>query len=74
MGNPVLDAVKAHVADSQFVSNHKLKREVPCIALLPGSRKQELKRIIPLMVEVVRRFPQYQFAVAAVNNLDRFLV
>lgn len=70
VGNPVLDAVKAHVEDSQFVSKNNLKKEVPCIALLPGSRKQELKRIIPLMAEVVRRFPQYQFAVAAVNNLD----
>lgn len=71
VGNPVLDAVKAHVNDSNFASNNKLRNDVPCVALLPGSRKQELKRIIPLMVNVVRRFPQYQFAVAAVNNLDQ---
>ncbi len=70
VGNPVLDAVKAHVEDHQFVSKNQLTKELPCIALLPGSRKQELKRIIPLMAAVVKRFPKYQFAVAAVNNLD----
>jgi lipid-A-disaccharide synthase len=70
VGNPVLDAVKAHVENHQFVNKNQLTKELPCIALLPGSRKQELKRIIPLMAAVVKRFPNYQFAVAAVNNLD----
>lgn len=71
VGNPVLDAVKAHVADSEFKSKNQLQKDLPCIALLPGSRKQELKRIIPLMTKIIRRFPNHQFAVAAVNNLDR---
>src|SRR5690606_15348457 len=43
------------------------------VALLPGSRKQEVQRIIPLMEEVVRRHPAYQYAVAAVDNLDSSL-
>lgn len=71
VGNPVLDAVKAHVADSQTKTERKLQADGPFIALLPGSRKQELKRIIPLMAKVVKRFPEHQFAVAAVNNLDQ---
>ena len=70
VGNPVLDAVKAHVADSQFITKNQLQAGAPCIALLPGSRKQELKGIIPLMTKVVKKFPDLQFAVAAVNNLD----
>lgn len=73
VGNPVLDAVKAHVANNQSVSKNFQPSEAPSIALLPGSRKQELKRIIPLMTKVVRRFPKYQFEVAAVNNLDQSL-
>jgi lipid-A-disaccharide synthase len=40
---------------------------------LPGSRKQELERIIPLFTDVALRFPERVFAVAAVNNLDRSL-
>lgn len=73
VGNPVLDAVKSHVVDDQFRSKNQLQLNVPCIALLPGSRKQELKRIIPLMASIVRRFPGHQFVVAAVNNLEQSL-
>jgi lipid-A-disaccharide synthase len=72
VGNPVLDAVKAHITESSR-SNVDVQNEKSTIALLPGSRKQELKRIIPLMTEVVRRFPDRQFAVAAINNLDQSL-
>jgi len=67
VGNPVLDAVKAHVVASNPMSGNE--RDV--IALLPGSRKQELKRIIPMMIKVVKKFPNHLFSVAAVNNLDQ---
>jgi lipid-A-disaccharide synthase len=72
VGNPVLDAVKAHEPDREFL----LKRGFdsgPIIALLPGSRKLEVLNIMPVFREVVLRFPQYQFAVATVNNLDKSL-
>ncbi len=71
VGNPVLDAVKAHAAGSQ--QNRRVQKDTPRVALLPGSRKQELKRIIPLMAKVVRKFPDHQFSIAAVNNLDQSL-
>src|SRR5690606_28145151 len=45
-------------------------RARPLIALLPGSRKQEVLRVLPVMSEVIMRFPELQFAVATVNNLD----
>jgi lipid-A-disaccharide synthase len=70
VGNPVLDAVKSHVPDLQFRSHYRLEDSKPVIALLPGSRQQELKAMIPILAEVVRKFPDYQFAVAAINNLD----
>jgi lipid-A-disaccharide synthase len=73
VGNPVLDAVKAHGADNQFMSKNQVAAEERFIALLPGSRKQELKRIIPLMADVARKEPNHMFGVAAVNNLDRSL-
>jgi len=73
VGNPVLDAVMAHKPDPEFRKRHNFGQNVSYIALLPGSRKQELNTIIPLMVEVVKRFPSYHFLVAAVNNLDRSL-
>lgn len=73
VGNPVLDAVKAHEADDQFMFKNQIQAKEGIIALLPGSRKQELKGIIPLMAEVVKRQPDHVFGVAAVNNLERSL-
>ena len=70
VGNPVLDAVKEHIAQNKGASNLASGGPDRTIALLPGSRKQELKRIIPLMAKVVKKFPEHKFAVAAVNNLD----
>ena len=73
VGNPVLDAVKTHAVDQNFLSRNDLSAERPIIALLPGSRRQELTNIVPVMCEVVNRFPQHQFAVATVDNLDESL-
>lgn len=70
VGNPVLDAVKAHSPAVDFKSRHNLDPSQPLVALLPGSRKQELLNIITLMASVAKRFPTYRFAVAVVNNLD----
>jgi lipid-A-disaccharide synthase len=43
---------------------------LPLIALLPGSRKQEISAKLPVMLEVSRRFPGYRFAVAQAPSLD----
>lgn len=73
VGNPVLDAVKAHRQNDEFLSRWNSNGDKEIIALLPGSRKQELERLIPVMADVARRFPEYRFAVAAVSNLDKTL-
>lgn len=73
VGNPVLDAIKAHTVNPAFKSRLTADVEKKIIALLPGSRRQELKKIIPLMSGVAGRLPEYQFVVAAVSNLGRDL-
>lgn len=40
------------------------------IALLPGSRKQEIAKKLPIMLEVAKSFPDYQFVVAQAPGLD----
>lgn len=70
VGNPVVDAVNAHHVDENFSSKNKLPIDKAIIALLPGSRKQELAKMLPTMREVVVNFPQYHFAVGAINNFD----
>ncbi|HTF17531.1 MAG TPA: lipid-A-disaccharide synthase [Chryseolinea sp.] len=72
VGNPVLDAVKSHVEDDNFLPRHTL-HDRPYVALLPGSRKQELLQIVPELEKVVQRMSHQHFCVAAVNNLDSSL-
>lgn len=73
VGNPVLDAVKAFQPDAQFLQKHSLTSDRPIVALLPGSRKMELQRMVPVLADVVKRHPQFQFAVAAVDGVDSAL-
>ena len=70
VGNPVLDAIKAHTRDPEFKKKYGFDDDKPIIALLPGSRKQELLKVIPLMAACASKFPSLQFAVATVDNLD----
>ena len=71
VGNPVVDAVAAHKADPSFLNAMGItdtKKKV--VALLPGSRKQELNYILPIMTGVAKACTDFHFVVAAVNNLD----
>jgi lipid-A-disaccharide synthase len=68
VGNPLLDAVRDFKPDPQFRQKYQLD-ERPIIAVLPGSRKQEVTYMLNTMLEVAGAFPDQQFAVAAVNNL-----
>lgn len=55
VGHPLLDVIKPDV---------RLQQSPPVIALLPGSRKQEIKRNLPVMLDVIDKFPEYKFVVA----------
>jgi lipid-A-disaccharide synthase len=69
VGNPVLDAIRDFKADENFLRKNGLSPERKIIAFLPGSRRMELKKIVPLMAEVARTNPSFQFAVAAIDAL-----
>jgi lipid-A-disaccharide synthase len=64
VGNPLLDEKAAFVPDSNFLTNNGLTG-ADIIALLPGSRKQEIERLLPVMLSVIESFPDQQFVVAA---------
>ncbi|HYG01621.1 MAG TPA: lipid-A-disaccharide synthase [Chryseosolibacter sp.] len=70
VGNPVLDAIKAHLKDLTFTSRYGFVNDRPIVALLPGSRRQELKTILPLMADTVSLFPHIQFGLATVDNIE----
>lgn len=64
VGNPLLDEIAQFNPDSNFRSNHQLG-DKKIIALLPGSRKQEIERLLPDMLSVTEQFPAYEFVIAA---------
>ncbi len=70
VGNPVLDAIKAFKPNQEFISTHGICVDKKLVALLPGSRKIELKLIVPLMAEIADANQEVQFIVAAVSNLS----
>jgi lipid-A-disaccharide synthase len=55
--------------DAKFVSKHQIIKTKGIIALLPGSRKQELHYALPKYIEVARAFPEKTFGLSAINNL-----
>lgn len=69
-GHPLLDVIKRFQVTHDF-RNKLNSGNNPIIALLPGSRRQEIARILPLMLQVTRRFPEYQFVVGASASLDK---
>ena len=71
VGNPILDAIDSEKKDiSEFTKKYKLN-DKKIIALLPGSRKQEIKHNFPLMLKAAEKFPDYQFLVAAAPSLEK---
>lgn len=69
VGNPVLDAIKKFKPDPGFFTKNGLTKEKKIVALLPGSRRMELKGVVPLMAEVAKTNSQLQFVVGAVKTL-----
>ncbi|MCB0497797.1 MAG: lipid-A-disaccharide synthase [Cyclobacteriaceae bacterium] len=71
VGSPVLDAVKSHKANQNFYQDNHLDSAKEIIAILPGSRKQEVSRILPVLAKVAQHYTDYQVIVAGVNNLPK---
>ena len=71
VGHPLLDAIanRPLVDPKKFQAENHLN-EKPIIALLPGSRKQEIRQILSVMLEMIDEFPDYQFVVAGAPSQD----
>ena len=72
VGHPLMDAIGSEgdisCSFDEFIEKNGLSGK-PIIALLPGSRKQEITAILPIMVSVKDDFPNYQFVIAASSAL-----
>ncbi|MGB3591251.1 MAG: lipid-A-disaccharide synthase [Nonlabens sp.] len=72
VGHPLIDAISTRpvVNHKEFLEEHGLD-ERPLIALLPGSRKQEIRKMLSVMLKMVDRFPDYQFIIAGAPGQDK---
>jgi lipid-A-disaccharide synthase len=73
VGNPVLDAISGFQPDDKFVVKHQIRDTKGIIAMLPGSRKQELKYALPKFVQVARALPNKTFGLSTISNLPQHL-
>lgn len=65
VGHPLIDAIEQYRNEDHgdFRAKHNLDSR-PIIALLPGSRKQEISRLLTEMLSVIHNYPEYQFVIA----------
>jgi len=74
IGNPILDAIENRENKNQtfndFVQSNNLPNK-PIVALLAGSRKQEIKLMLPVMINVSKHFPDYQFVIAGAPGINK---
>ncbi len=73
-GNPLIDAVddKMHHRSSfhDFTREQGLQ-DKPVVAILPGSRKQEIDRNLGVMIRIIGDYPDYQFVIAGAPSIER---
>jgi len=73
-GHPLVDLVKPLTEKQEFIDNFRLLPVNKTVALLPGSRKQEIKYILPVMLKsaqlIKKKIPQVQFIIAKAPNLN----
>ncbi|MFI5205664.1 MAG: lipid-A-disaccharide synthase, partial [Candidatus Paceibacterales bacterium] len=71
-GHPMADIIlhekEKLISREEFLKKYNLP-DKPIIAMLPGSRAQELKYILPEMLTTVKHFPEYQFVIGAAASL-----
>jgi len=70
-GHPLMDVINPRMKLSEretFIKNNNLDNR-PIIALLPGSREQEIRTILQIMLNAIPAFPDYQFVIAAAPSI-----
>ncbi|MDD4145151.1 MAG: lipid-A-disaccharide synthase [Prolixibacteraceae bacterium] len=74
LGNPLMDSVSSFIEKArpgtQFRKDNKLD-DRPVVALLAGSRKQEIRNSLPVMKKAVEGFSRFQFVVAGVMTVEK---
>ncbi|WP_194768147.1 lipid-A-disaccharide synthase [Tamlana sp. I1] len=71
VGHPLIDAIanREQISEFEFRKTNNLS-DKPIIALLPGSRKQEIKKMLSVMLSLVDNYPNHQFVIAGAPSQE----
>ena len=69
-GHPLIEVINSHITNTNFLNENNIPNDKPIIAFLPGSRVQEIKTMLPVFLSIISSYPQYNFIIAGVNNVD----
>ncbi len=71
VGHPLIDAIaeRKQINETAFIKKYQLS-DKPIIALLPGSRKQEITKMLSVMLQMVSKFTDYQFVIAGAPSQE----
>jgi lipid-A-disaccharide synthase len=70
VGHPLLDVIENYKTAPDFLHKNNLP-DKPIIALLPGSRKQEINRMLEVMLSITSYFTDYQFVIAGAPSQSK---
>ena len=71
VGHPLIDAINNRISiDESIFRKENSLSDKPIIAILPGSRKQEITKMLSVMLSVVADFPDYQFVIAGAPSQE----
>ena len=70
LGHPLVDSISNFKKNYDSSKEQIISNKKPVIAILPGSRKQEIKKILNTVIKIVEYFPKYQFIVAGAPNIE----
>jgi lipid-A-disaccharide synthase len=76
VGHPLMDEIEERkknlLSKEEFLKKNSLSDKT-LIAILPGSRKQEIERMLDSMLEVIKEFPDHEFVIGGAGNLPKEL-
>ena len=70
VGHPLMDTLIKSKKTTTFLKENQLSEKKNIIALLPGSRKQEIKIMLPIFLKLVSLYPQFEFVLAGAPGID----
>lgn len=74
VGNPLVDAVNNRPNKNESLNTFSDRFNLsgkPIVALLPGSRKQEIISMLPIMTTVAKQFPDYEFVISGMSHFSK---